>query len=700
MDDKLFEEKDYDESLFEDEIIDSEVSPESKAKIQVMGEAVKTAAGPGVVEGYKAVTGLSDEEVASQAGAAFLGATAGLPKEGMAAAQAAAQAIEKGSLEDLGEDYASSRDELIEAHADAEKLHPGITLGADLGASLLGPVKIGLGKQALISAGSAATRVMSDDPWAMAQQAAVGSALTLGLGYGAGKVSDAIARKQVQVGKHLGAVADETTKDLIDHGKSRSKLNDFIRKVFNPKGSKTKQEAAREFVEYTDNYVYDGKKLFEIGDSIDDTAFKSRQIMKEVGEEKGKILQEYDRILSKDEIKSLYEQQKEALIDIYSQDKLGLSEDTGKTVLKRLERDFYDTIEEESQQIVEDVVMGADGLPMLDAAGNTIKRPVAKTIVNSKKELKKLTLSDIERRKRRLDEIFYDKKQSAVDISDKHYFKVTGSSNRKFLEDAVPEMESINKKYNVIREIAERSGEVSSGCQGGTVSKVKNMLNIRTVFLASAAAGSSMGDVPKMAVLGVANKLVSYAQDPSLTAKTAQRLRTIGKHLQQNPGSGTLRRLAAYSHLPFDDFRDKLAGIASEIALGEKAVARTAEDALTRSDDILAAARGVDSAMAKELKDAFESGNEDAIGAYMDGLSKDPQLSKYFEPGLGFNGKVYDPQDKAMLEEQLRANDDIPYSQRLLLIDDLKKNGTIPQPQEQAPDFIEFISRDKDKPEY
>jgi hypothetical protein len=622
------------------------------------------------------------------------GLVAGLPKEVLSAGEAAIQAMEKGSLEDLGEDYANNRDEYIEAYQEAEKLHPGLTLGSDVVSALAGPGKIKLAAQAALGAASAGSRVKSDDPWEMAQQATMGGLLTLGFGAAGKKISDKIAAKQVQVGKHLGAVADETTLDLVDHGKNRKKLNDFIAKVFNRDGSKTRAKATEEFVQYTEKYKYNGTKLFEIGDSIDDTAYKSRQIMREVGEQKGELLKQYDRPLSKSEVKALYEQQKEELINIYSQDKLGLSEDTGHAVLKRLERDFYDVIEEESVHMTEKIS------DLADAGGNKIKTKVPEVVTTKTKKLKEFKLSDIERRKRRLDEIYYDKKQTATDISDKHYFKVTGQSNRKFLENAVPEMRGINKKYNVVREIAERSGEVASGKQGGVVNKVKNMLNLRTVFLASAAAGSGMGDVPKMAVLGIANKLVNYAQDPSLTAKTAQRLRTIGRHLQNDPGSSIIRRLAAYSHLPFEDFRNKVAGLAGEISLGEQAVARTADEAITRSDDILAAARGVDESLATELREILESGNEDAIGAFMDGLSKDPKLSKYFEPGLGFNGKVYDPQDKAMLEEQLRSNDDVSYSQKLQLIDDLNKNGTIPQLQPEKDDFLQYMSRNKQEPKF
>lgn len=687
-------------SVFEKELRDSESTPEAKAKLGITGEAVKQAIDGPALKGYQKITGTSDEELAEQLGSSYYGAVAGLPAQAISAAEAAAQAIEKGSLEDLGEDFANNRDEYIEAYEEAEKLHPGITIGSDVVSAVAGPGKIKLGYQAALGAASAAARVRSDDPWEMAQQAALGGAFTLGFGYLGEKASDAIAAKQVRLGKQLGAIADETTKDLIDHGTKRKELNEFINKVFNADGSKTKIEAADEFVKYTDRYSLGKTKLFDPGDTIDDTAFKASHIVKQVGEKKSKLLKKYDRPLSKSEILSLYDEQKRRLIDIYSDSKLGMPEDTLKKVLKRLDEDFYRVSEEVVEELAEVPLTNKAGELIYDANNNVIKtkKPVSRKKYT--KELKDLNVSTIEKRKRELDNIFYNRKSTNQDISDIHYFEVTGNSSREFLEDAIPEMREVNKEYRVIKKIAEISGEIGNKSKGGVVSKTKQILNLRTVFLASAAAGSGMGDVPKVAVLAVAKKMIDFANDPSATAGTAKVLRKIGENLQKDPGSPMIRRLAAYSHLPFNDFRNKLAGVAAEYVLGEKAVARTSDEAITRSDDILAAARGVDESLATQLKEILESGNEDSIGAFMDGLSKDPKLSKFFEPGIGFNGKVYDPQDKAMLEEQLRANDDIPYAQKLQLIDDLNKNGTIPQPQEQAPDFMEFITRNKDKPEY
>jgi len=48
-----------------------------------------------------------------------------------------------------------------------------------------------------------------------------------------------------------------------------------------------------------------------------------------------------------------------------------------------------------------------------------------------------------------------------------------------------------------------------------------------------------------------------------------------------------------------------------------------------------------------------------------------------FEPGVGFNGKVYSQEDKAQLETQIKQTD-IPAAQRMQLLQELRKEGLVP----------------------
>jgi len=255
----------------------------------------------------------------------------------------------------------------------------------------------------------------------------------------------------------------------------------------------------------------------------------------------------------------------------------------------------------------------------------------------------------------------------------------------------------LNRKFQVALMVEDLALKQGRKTWQGPLGAFKEAIASRGII---AGVGASTIGAPTVISGGILVAINKLTKDPRTSSALAQGALKIGNFIKSNPESKFVERLIINSQLSSEEFRKALFATAAEISLIETAVARDSDAALTRSDDILAAARFKDEELANQMQDVFESGNPDSIGAFMDGLSKDPELGKYFEPGIGFNGKVYDPQDKAMLEEQLRANDDIPYAQKLQLIDDLNKNGTIPQPQEQAPDFMEFITRNKDKPEY
>ena len=73
------------------------------------------------------------------------------------------------------------------------------------------------------------------------------------------------------------------------------------------------------------------------------------------------------------------------------------------------------------------------------------------------------------------------------------------------------------------------------------------------------------------------------------------------------------------------------------------------------------------------------------------------------QPGMGWDGKVFKPQDKQMIVEQLKeqaTNGQISFVDSLKLIRDVELNGNIPQPKPKQDRYKEFQSRDKSKPRY
>ena len=81
--------------------------------------------------------------------------------------------------------------------------------------------------------------------------------------------------------------------------------------------------------------------------------------------------------------------------------------------------------------------------------------------------------------------------------------------------------------------------------------------------------------------------------------------------------------------------------------------------------------------MLQEFDALLEQDSDAALAGFLDNVSKMEGLNKLFEPGIGFNGKVYSPEDKAQLETQIKQTD-IPAAQRMQLLQELRKEGLIP----------------------
>jgi hypothetical protein len=70
--------------------------------------------------------------------------------------------------------------------------------------------------------------------------------------------------------------------------------------------------------------------------------------------------------------------------------------------------------------------------------------------------------------------------------------------------------------------------------------------------------------------------------------------------------------------------------------------------------------------------------NQEDLGPVFDQLSKDPNMQKLFKSGIGWNGKVYDAEDKAMLSSQVLDDKRLSQSRKYELIRAINEDGAIP----------------------
>jgi len=170
-----------------------------------------------------------------------------------------------------------------------------------------------------------------------------------------------------------------------------------------------------------------------------------------------------------------------------------------------------------------------------------------------------------------------------------------------------------------------------------------------------------------------------------------------------NVAESSLRRLLSIADAgDMVQFNEEVAAIVAESDIRQEPLPRSAKAAIARQDSIIALAQSVDPESAKMLRQAFKDKDESTIGALLNEFSKIPEAQDFFEPGQGFDGKVYSPEEKQQLEEQLKTDTSINYVEKLEKIKDLRVNGTIPnaQPEQRVPRSMGQQPRDKDKHEY
>ena len=110
-----------------------------------------------------------------------------------------------------------------------------------------------------------------------------------------------------------------------------------------------------------------------------------------------------------------------------------------------------------------------------------------------------------------------------------------------------------------------------------------------------------------------------------------------------------------------------------------KTIDRNEASVRENMNDILQIAGNVAPDLAELLSKRMELGED--TGDVMDQLSKNPEMARFFKPGLGWNGKVYSDEDKATVIEQVQElykSSGLTTAERRQLEFNVFANGTIP----------------------
>lgn len=165
--------------------------------------------------------------------------------------------------------------------------------------------------------------------------------------------------------------------------------------------------------------------------------------------------------------------------------------------------------------------------------------------------------------------------------------------------------------------------------------------------------------------------------DPNTPVYLSKGMEGIAKTMQEVPTGRIATRIRSAALMNSGMFEDTLYGIVAEQNLKANRIPRSTETIRDHVEDIRHYLRSTDREMFRQFDTLLESGDQDALGAFLDGVSKAPGANQFFEEGIGFNGKAYDEADVTGLIHQLKSTD-MPASQRQEMLDNLRSNKIIP----------------------
>jgi len=166
-------------------------------------------------------------------------------------------------------------------------------------------------------------------------------------------------------------------------------------------------------------------------------------------------------------------------------------------------------------------------------------------------------------------------------------------------------------------------------------------------------------------------------------------LRRLGDNFQRNPDKWGkyAQGLALAANGTYRQFDDEMAYVDAQMSLQGNPVQRNTQDMLAKKDKIMSVLYKTDSQSASMLGQALDSYDYGTANMLMDKISKDPRYSYIIEKGQGWNGQLFDPADKAQIQQDVISGPNskqLSTAQKLDAINSLKQ-GQLPQLNKPAP---------------
>lgn len=563
----------------------------------------------------------------------------------------------------------------------AEEQHPfTFTAGDITGGVATGIATGGTGMAA--AAGFGAVEGLSRSEDRSIEDVIAGAALgTAGFG-----VAKGIGKGLNFVGKRIGIFADKGVVEATGAlNKSKvKKVKNHIVKFYTSKGDDSAKSTAKFADEVLDMRTPEGKPFLETIQNFEETATKAAELKGMYGKAMGDVLKEVDEVIPKVDTSALHNKLSQDIVEplrkINDPNALKLADD----FQRRIDAQFREPVEETMKE-----VLNKEGVPVMlkEATGGKFKDLKLSQLHELKQFLAKEVRNSFDKSSGQLP-------QNAIEL--KKHVGITTDYIDELIEGSgvdIPQAKTfkdLKRKWATANLVEEMAEDESASRLGGPMGALMKAFSVRGIAIGAI---QKVSQVPTAVAATTAIALNEVLASGTTPAVLATSLQTLSKHITANPDSKYLKRLITASTLSSDSMREAVASSVAEINLASSPVQRTVESAKQKRSSILAALEYENKELAGQLSDAFDRNDGAAIGGIMDGLSKsNPDL---IEQGIGWDGKVYSPEDKASLEQEIRRAD-LPASQEIILLEELNQQNTIPNIQPVQPFQRTFTPRDKD----
>ena len=331
-------------------------------------------------------------------------------------------------------------------------------------------------------------------------------------------------------------------------------------------------------------------------------------------------------------------------------------------------------------------------------------------IVNGKEKLipipvnppKDLTLPQLNLIKKGLAEMVYEGKG---DVALKAVQKRTGQSH--LISELIDVTEEFigNKGDKATLDLFKRSKKdyanlvVANELLTDTVnSKSKGLWSAAKDFVSMRATATglflSSAGLPAPVSIGLASALNKSMNSEAFPATAVAGMKKLQQYIVSNPDSKIVRSLLVAGGLTDEEFGQHVSSAISKVSLMEAPLDRTTNNTKANSSKIAAILEVEHPERANQFRELIEAKDDVGIAAFMDRLAKDPKTKELIKPGIGWDGKVYDPADKDFLRNEIKKSP-APYTEKLQQQELLDVHGVIPTPSQSKPYYKEFKPRNK-----